>query len=140
MDKVKTETEEKKEFLQSYLHYSGQETEILESIQQLRLDKVCPSTIYDGMPHGNQKTDLSDYAVLFDEKKQKLINVRDKKDKAYRMILSGIKQMDERDEQFLLRLLYVQGLDMHDTAVVMGYKRTKIYDLYNSAIDNFKLN
>ena len=140
MEKVKKETEAKKEFLRSYLHYSGQETEILESIQQLRLDKVCPSTIYDGMPHGNQKTDLSDYAVLFDEKKQKLINVRNKKDKAYRMILSGIKRMDERDEQFLLRLLYVQGLDMHDTAVVMGYKRTKIYDLYNSAIDNFKLN
>ena len=49
----KMENEEKKKYLKSYRGAVIAETQIKEEIDQLRMDKMFPGLIQDGMPHGS---------------------------------------------------------------------------------------
>ena len=49
----KTENEKKKEYLKSYRDAVIAEDQIKEEIDHLRMDKMFPSLIQDGMPHGS---------------------------------------------------------------------------------------
>lgn len=133
------ETTEKKKFLEEYLKHIEIETEILQKIQELRLDKSSPSVTNDGMPHGNDKTDLSSYAVHIDEQIEKLKSVRELSDRSRRSILLRIREMDDKDEQVLLRLKYIQGLSVDEVAVMIGVSRAQGYNKLNSALKNLKL-
>ena len=53
MEQKKTENETKKEYLQSYRYAVIAETQIKEEIDQLRMDKMFPGLVQDGMPHGS---------------------------------------------------------------------------------------
>lgn len=65
--KVREENERKKEYLKSYQRAKKREKHILQEIQRLRLDRIFPGVVNDGMPHGSSQTDLSDYIILIDE-------------------------------------------------------------------------
>ena len=49
-EKELTENEKKKEYLKSYGKALRREQRILDEIQCLRLDKMFPSIVQDGMP------------------------------------------------------------------------------------------
>ena len=56
-----SENEEKKEYLKGYQKSLREIDRIRGLLQELQIDKMCPSLIQDGMPHGSGTSDLSGY-------------------------------------------------------------------------------
>lgn len=133
------DNEKKKEYLRSYRRAVKREKEILEEIQRLRLDKMFPSVVNDGMPHGSSQTDLSDYIAILDEQIELLKEERLEKAGCYKRIEDRIRMMGNEDEQMVLRLRYIQGRKWEDAAVEMGYSWKQIHRIHSAALQNFKM-
>lgn len=117
-----TENDKKKEFLRRYRECERREQEILEEIQRLRMDQMFPSMVNDGMPKGSQQSDLSDYVVAME-----------------RQIDLAIRRMENPDEQRVLRLRYLWGLNWDDIGRKMGYDPRHARRIHGWALKNFKM-
>ena len=119
----KTENEKKKEYLWRYQNAKRKEAEINEEIMQLRIDKMMPSLVQDGMPHGSGGGDLSGYATRLDE-----------------LMCELYEQMEQDEtESLLLRYRYIQGLNFEEIAVKMGYGYRHITRLHGWALQHFEM-
>ena len=136
---IQEENEQKKEYLKSYRRAIKREQDILDEIQRLRLDKMFPSMIDDGMPHGSSHSDLSDYVAILDEQIELLKKERLEKVRCYQKIERQIRQMENEDEQEVLRLRYILGLKWEEVAVKMGYSWKQTHRIHSSALQNFKM-
>ena len=136
---IQKENEEKKEYLRSYRRAVKREKDILDEIQRLRTDKMFPSVVYDGMPRGSSQSDLSDYIAILDEQIELLKTERLEKARCYQKIERQIKQMENEDEQEVLRLRYITGLKWEEVAVRMSYSWKHIHRIHSSALCNFKM-
>ena len=136
---IQEENEKKKEYLKSYRRAVKREQDILEEIQRLRLDKMFPSVVNDGMPHGSSHSDLSDYMAIMDEQIELLKEERLEKVRCYQRIERKIRQMENEDEQEVLRLRYILGMKWEEVAVKMGYSWKQTHRIHSSALQNFKM-
>ncbi len=136
---IQEENEQKKEYLKSYRRAIKREQDILDEIQRLRLDKMFPSVVNDGMPHGSSHSDLSDYAVVLDEQIDLLKEERLERVRCYQKIERQIHQMENEDEQEVLRLRYILGLKWEEVAVKMDYSWKQTHRIHSSALQNFKM-
>ena len=136
---IQEENEQKKEYLKSYRRAIKREQDILDEIQRLRLDKMFPSVVNDGMPHGSSHSDLSDYAAILDEQIKLLKEERLEKVRCYQKIERKIRQMENGDEQEVLRLRYILGMKWEEVAVKMGYSWKQTHRIHSSALQNFKM-
>ena len=94
-----SENDRKKEYLKSYQKAVRREQKILDEIQQLRMDKMFPSVVNDGMPKSNKYSDLAEYVAKVDELNEKLKNERFEKIKLMDDILYHISLLEDKDEQ-----------------------------------------
>ena len=133
------ENETKKKYLKSYQESVRREKEILEEIQRLRMDKMFPSVVNDGMPKGSHQSDLSDYMVLIDEQIERLKQERLKRQQINDRIDLAIRRMEEPEEQRVLRLRYIQGLKWEEVAVKMGCDPRQARRIHGRALNNFKM-
>ena len=136
---IQKENEEKKEYLRSYRRAVKREKDILDEIQRLRSDKIFPSVANDGMPKGSNQSDLSDYIAILDEQIELLKVERLEKARCYQKIEKQIKQMENEDEQEVLRLRYITGLKWEEVAARMSYSWKHIHRIHSSALCNFKM-
>ena len=136
---IHEENEQKKEYLKSYRQAIKREQDILDEIQRLRLDKMFPSVVNDGMPHGSSHSDLSDYAAILDEQIDLLKEERLEKVRCDQKIERQISQMENEDEQEVLRLRYILGMKWEEVAVKMGYSWKQTHRIHSSALKNFKM-
>lgn len=136
---IHEENEQKKEYLKSYRRAIKREQDILDEIQRLRLDKMFPSVVNDGMPHGSSHSDLSDYAAILDEQIDLLKEERLEKVRCYQKIERQISQMENEDEQEVLRLRYILGMKWEEVTVKMGYSWKQTHRIHSSALKNFKM-
>lgn len=136
---IHEENEQKKEYLKSYRRAIKREQDILDEIQRLRLDKMFPSVVNDGMPHGSSHSDLSDYAAILDEQIDLLKEKRLEKVRCYQKIARQISRMENEDEQEVLRLRYILGMKWEEVAVKMGYSWRQTHRIHSSALKNFKM-
>ena len=136
---IQEENEQKKEYLRSYRRAIKREQDILDEIQRLRLDKMFPSVVNDGIPHGSSHSDLSDYAAILDEQIDLLKEERLEKVRCYQKIERQISQMENEDEQEVLRLRYILGMKWEEVAVKMDYSWRQIHRIHSSALKNFKM-
>lgn len=136
---IHEENEQKKEYLKSYRRAIKREQDILDEIQRLRLDKMFPSVVNDGMPHGSSHSDLSGYAAILDEQIDLLKEERLEKVRCYQKIERQISQMENEDEQEVLRLRYILGMKWEEVAVKMGYSWKQTHRIHSSALKNFKM-
>ena len=136
---IQEENEQKKEYLKSYRRAIKREQDILDEIQRLRLDKMFPSVVNDGMPHGSRHSDLSDYAAILDEQIDLLKEERLERVRCYQKIERQIRQMENEDEQEVLRLRYILGMKWEEVAVKMGYSWKQTHRIHSSALKNFKM-
>lgn len=134
-----TENDKKKEFLRRYRECERREQEILEEIQRLRMDQMFPSMVNDGMPKGSQQSDLSDYMVLLDEQIDRLKQERLEKARTREQIDLAIRRMENPDEQRVLRLRYLWGLNWDDIGRKMGYDPRHARRIHGWALKNFKM-
>ena len=136
---IQEENEQKKEYLKSYRRAIKREQDILDEIQRLRLDKMFPSVVNDGMPHGSSHSDLSDYIAILDEQIDLLKEERLEKVRCYQKIERQIRQMENEDEQEVLRLRYILGMKWEEVAVKMDYSWRQIHRIHSSALLNLKI-
>lgn len=134
-----TENEKKKEFLRRYQKAVRREQDILDEIQRLRADKMFPSVCNDGMPRGSSQTDLSDYMAEIDAAIEDLKEERLEKIKIYRGIEMRIRRMKNEDEQEVLRLKYIKGMNLETAAEKMDYSYRTILDIHGKALKNFEI-
>ena len=134
-----TENEKKKEFLRRYQKAVRREQDILDEIQRLRADKMFPSVCNDGMPRGSSQTDLSDYIAEIDAAIEDLKEERLEKIKIYRGIEMRIRRMKNEDEQEVLRLKYIKGMNLETAAEKMDYSYRAILDIHGKALKNFEI-
>ena len=138
-NKEMTENEKKKEYLRSYQEAVKREQDILDEIQRLRTDKMFPSAVNDGMPKGNYQSDLSDYAAILDEQIQLLKDERLEKVRIYAGIEKRIRQMENENEQRILRSRYIRGQTFEQIAVDLGYTYRHTIRLHGKALKSFKM-
>lgn len=136
---IQEENEQKKEYLKSYRRAIKREQDILDEIQRLRLDKMFPSVVNDGMPHGSSHSDLSDYIAILDEQIDLLKEERLEKVRCYQKIERQISQMENEDEQEVLRLRYILGMKWEEVAVKIKYSWKQTHRIHSSALQNFKM-
>lgn len=136
---IHEENEQKKEYLKSYRRAIKREQDILDEIQRLRLDKMFPSVVNDGMPHGSSHSDLSDYAAILNEQIDLLKEERLEKVRCYQKIERQISRMENEDEQEVLRLRYIKGLKWEEVALKMNYSWKQVHRIHSSALKSFKM-
>ena len=134
-----TENEQKKLFLRSYLRDKKAVIRIEEQLAELRANKIFPSVINDGMPHGTVSNDLSDYAAKIDELERELMRKREKKIDSFRKVQTAIEAVENETEKDLLTYRYLKGMKWEEIAVEMGYSWRKIHYLHGDALEHFKI-
>lgn len=139
MEQKKTENETKKEYLQSYRYAVIAETQIKEEIDQLRMDKMFPGLVQDGMPHGSGGSDLSAYAAKLDELLIELKDQMDKRIQLRREIVKKIEAMDSETEKAVLRYRYIHMLKWEEIAVKMHYGYRNVLKVHGRALEHFKM-
>lgn len=100
---------------------------------------MFPSVVNDGMPHGSSHSDLSDYVAILDEQIELLKEERLEKAKCYQKIERQIRQMENEDEQEVLRLRYILGMKWEEVAVKMNYSWKWVHKIHGRALMNFKI-
>lgn len=138
-EKELTENEKKKEYLKSYRKALRREQRILDEIQCLRLDKMFPSIVQDGMPHGSSQEDLSGYAATLDEMIEDLKKERLEKVKIRKKIERSIRNLEDEDEQEVLRLKYINGWEWEDIAIEIGYGLRNTHYIHSRALKNLSI-
>lgn len=134
-DNKKAENQRKIAYLRRYYHAKKQEQMILDEIQRLREDKMFPSLVMDGMPHGGGGSDLSGYAALIDEELTKLKEQRFESIKIYADISSRIRKVKDDNQRELLMYRYIKCMKWEDIAVAMGYTWQHVHRIHSKALD-----
>ena len=139
MEQKKTENETKKEYLQSYRYAVIAETQIKEEIDQLRMDKMFPGLIQDGMPHGSGGSDLSAYAAKLDELLGELEEQMNERIQLRREIVRKIECIESETEKAVLRYRYIHMLKWEEIAVKMSYTWQHIHRIHGKALSHFEM-
>lgn len=134
-----TENEKKKEFLMSYQKEKRRVRRLEEQLEELRRNKMSPSVTNDGMPHGTDKKDLSDYAVKVDEIEQELVAARYNRICAFQEVQRRIESMEDEREKDLLTYRYLKGLKWEEVCVRMDYKWRQVHRIHAKALKNLKM-
>lgn len=136
----KTENEIKKDFLNSYKVEKRAVKRLEEQLEELRHNRMSPSCmIGDGMPHGNEISDLSDYAVMVDELDREIKACRYKRIRAYQEVRTAIECMEDEREKDLLTYRYIKGYGWERIAVEMKYTWQHLHKIHSVALKNFKV-
>lgn len=138
-DEKKDENEKKKEYLKRYHSAVLAEKAIQQEIDELRMDKMYPMLIQDGMPHGSSCGDLSEYAAQLDGLLADLKEQMEKRISIRREITQKIEQMQDETEKTVLRLRYIHWLRWEQIAEWMGYGWTQVHRIHGRALANFKM-
>lgn len=112
---------------------------ILDEIQRLREDKMFPSLVMDGMPHGSSQSDLSAYAAKLDEQMAKLKKWRDERVRTYNDILDRIHRVEDDNQRALLICRYIKGMRWEDVASKLGYTWSWTHKLHSKALDAIEI-
>jgi DNA-directed RNA polymerase specialized sigma24 family protein len=139
-EKVMTENEQKKEFLQSYQLAKRDVTRLEEQLAELRIGKMSPGCdIGDGLPHAHNATDLSGYAAKVDELEDEIIAARYQRILAYQQVRNCIEALEDEREKMLLTYRYIRGLKWEEICVKMDYKWRQVHRIHAMALKNLKM-
>lgn len=137
---LKKENEEKKKYLRQYRNAKLAAEEIEEEIAEVRRIQMQPAIkSSDGMPHGTDKRDLSDYAVEIDYLISKLIKARYKRVKTYNEIYRKIENLENEEEKRVLTLRYIKCMEWEEIRKRMNFSLRRIYQIHGNALKNIKI-
>lgn len=133
-----TENEQKKEFLWSYQRAKRDVARLEAQLEELHLNQLGPKAItYDGMPHGTELGDLSDYMAKYDEIEQAIIKARYWRIDAFQRVQASIEELEDDREKELLTLRYLRGMKWEEIAVKMNYSWQHTHKIHASALSHF---
>lgn len=133
------ENEKKKTYLREYEKITQQLKRSGQRIDEMRLDRIWPSVIMDGMPHASGSSDLSGYAAMFDQERRKYIKLRYLRLKKCKEISDKIERLENEDEKDVLLYRYIRRMKWEDICVKMNYSWQHVHRIHTSALNNFKM-
>lgn len=139
MEQYKEENDRKKAYLKRYHAAELAEKEIREEIDDLRMNKMFPALIQDGMPHGSSCMDLSEYAAQLDELLDNLKAQMEQRIRLKKEITQKIEEMPDETEKTVLRLRYIRWMKWEQIAERMGYSLRNITKIHGKALVHFRL-
>lgn len=136
---IKNENEQKKEYLWGYRKHGKKISRISSEIEEIRSMLLYPSIHNDGMPHGANQGDLSDYAAKLTEKEESLYLEGVEQVKAHKDINYRINQLENEDERDVLFYRYIKDKRWWEIAELMGYSERQVHRLHGNALAHLKL-
>lgn len=133
------EIEKKKEYLKGYEKAQRQMKRSELRINELRLNRVCPSVINDGMPHASNQNDLSSYAALLDQEEKRYMKYRYQRIKKCKEITDRIEMLSDEDEKDVLMYRYIRLMKWEDICVKMAFSWKWVHKLHSRALNNFEI-
>ncbi len=139
MQTFREDNEKKKEFLRKYRKHGRKISRVESELEEIRLMKLYPSLNSDGMPHGSNQSDLSDYAAELTEKEEILYLEGIEQVKSYKDISYKINQLENEDERDVLFYRYIKDKRWWEIAELMGYSERWITELHGRALAHLKI-
>ena len=136
---VKQENERKKEYLDGYRKCVRQLDRLNEELSEIRINKMFPFLIQDGMPHAHTTTDLSGYAARIDKIERKIVKARYQKINKLKNIRDRIERMSDENEKDVLFYRYIKGMKWEEIAVKMMYTYRNVTKIHGRALKNFQI-
>ena len=138
-ERIREENERKKKYLWQYQECK-RELERLEAERiEVRLNKMFPSIVQDGMPHASGCSDLSGYASKVDELDRKIMKTIYKRIQTLTDIRNRINAVKNQSEREVLTYRYIRGMKWGDIARKMKYERESVIRIHGKALINFKI-
>lgn len=134
-----TEIEQKKEYLRGYEKAVRQMERSELKMREMRLNRICPSLINDGMPRGSNPTDLSGYAAMLDQEEKRYMRYRYQRIEKCREITNRIEQLNDEDEKDVLMYRYIKLMKWEDMADKMGFSWQHLHKIHTRALKNFNM-
>lgn len=134
-----TENDYKKRFLWSYQDSKCKVVRLDEQLEELTENKLSIRVSGDGMPHGNEKSDLSGYASKKDEIEREIIKERYQSVQRFISVRKAIEAMDNEKEKNILTYRYLRGYDWDDIARKTGYCLQWVHKIHARALAHFKI-
>lgn len=133
------ENEKKKEYLRGYEQAVRQMERSELRIKEMRLNRICPAVINDGMPRAASCSDLSGYAVLLDQEEKRYIKYRYQRMKRCKEITDRIEHLPDEDEKDVLMYRYIKLMKWEEIAVKMEFSWQHVHKIHARALKNFKI-
>lgn len=130
---------QKKEYLKSYKKVVSQMERSDLRIREMRLNRMMPTIINDGMPHAHSNNDLSSYAALLDQEEKRYKKYRYQRVKKCKEIADRIEQLENEDEKDILMYRYIKLMKWEDICVRMDVSERQVHYLHSNALKHFKI-
>ncbi len=137
--KAISEIELKKEYLKGYEKAVRQMKRSELKIKEMRLNRLCPSVINDGMPHASSQNDLSSYAALLEQEETRYMKYRYQRIKKCKEITDRIERLSDEDEKDVLMYRYIKLMKWEDICVKMGFSWKWVHKIHSRALNNFEI-
>lgn len=133
------ENQIKKEYLESERWYKKRIRNIEDQIKTLRASEMMPGVgSGDGMPHGSNSRDLSDYVVSLDKLFTKLIRTKAEMNQRLADIHDAIDKLPPKHAA-VLEQRYILNKPFHVIARTMNYSESSIYAIHGEALNLFEI-
>lgn len=139
MKQDQTELELKKEYLRGYEKAVRQMERSELKIREMRLNRICPPVINDGMPHASSQNDLSSYAVLLEQEEKRYMWYRYQRVQKCKEITDRIEQLSDEDEKDVLIYRYIKLMKWEDICVKMSFSWKWVHKIHSRALNHFKI-
>ena len=139
MQQDQAEIELKKEYLRGYEKAVRQMERSELKIREMRLNRICPPVVNDGMPHASGQNDLSGYAALLDQEEKRYMRYRYQRIQKCKEITDRIEQLTDEDEKDVLMYRYIKLMKWEDIAVKMSFSWQHTHKIHLQALKNFKM-
>lgn len=93
----------------------------------------------DGMPHGSDQADLSDYIVILDELMESLKLERLNGAIKRRRIEKSIQKLSDENEAEVLKLRYIKGMKWEKIALEMNYTWRWVHQIHGRALEHLEM-
>lgn len=137
MSRNQEEIDRKKKYLRGYEKAVRQMKRSELKIKEMRLNRICPSVINDGMPHASSQTDLSEYATMLDQEERRYMKYRYQRIKKCKEITDRIEQLDNEDEKDVLMYRYIKLMKWEDICVKIEHSWQHTHRIHVKALENF---
>jgi hypothetical protein len=125
---------EKREFLNSYRRIVLELITLREKKEELIINKISPSSMSDGMPHGTGVSDLSDYAVQMEKLESKITILLNKKNSLHKMIVKYINMINDKNEKRVLKYKYINLMSWDIIASKTGKSYRQVLRIHGKAL------
>lgn len=139
-NKLKKENELKKEYLNSYLLASRDILRFTEQLEALKASRISPSSLIgDGMPHGHDGNDLSDYVSDVSELEQDIIDKIRKRRQLLVQVTRAIETLKNDSEKDVLTYRYIKGAPWSAVAKLMKCSERNVHFIHGRALMHFRV-